>query len=257
MKKLVMFLSVMIVLSAVGCAPAEPRTVEIFEPVDGGIAAAAELDHAGEQRRSPYYASPDYFKGNVSKTLHLLEKFKTYQQTSERSCGAACAVMVLSWFGETVSEDDLDKEMDIRYYDNPHEDGSYGASTQELAQVFRDRGYDVVSSADTQDADGVSFPDEASFAAFLVQQLDSGAPIITENVEWGGHWMVIIGYDTMGTELYNDDVLVFADPYDTTDHMQDGYLTASFERFYYTWFDHSVMKESERVQQYVTVSRPS
>jgi hypothetical protein len=36
--------------------------------------------------------------------------------------------------------------------------------------------------------------------------------------DWGGHWQVIIGYDTMGTEVEQDDVLIVADPYDTTDH---------------------------------------
>ena len=25
--------------------------------------------------------------------------------------------------------------------------------------------------------------------------------------DWGGHWQVIIGYDTMGTETTQDDVL--------------------------------------------------
>ena len=70
----------------------------------------------------------------------------------------------------------------------------------------------------------------------------------------GGHWMVLIGYDSMGTpDIMLDDVLVFADPYDTSDQCQDGYYTMSFERYVSQWFDHQVMAENERNQQYVTI----
>ena len=57
--------------------------------------------------------------------------------------------------------------------------------------------------------------------------------------DWGGHWQVIIGYDTMGTETTQDDVIIVADPYDTTDHNQDGYGVYGAERFLYnfTFYD--------------------
>ena len=56
---------------------------------------------------------------------------------------------------------------------------------------------------------------------------------------WGGHWQTIIGYDTMGTETTQDDVIIVADSYDTTDHCQDGYGIYGAERFYYnfTFYD--------------------
>ena len=53
--------------------------------------------------------------------------------------------------------------------------------------------------------------------------------------DWGGHWQVIIGYDTMGTDTVQDDVIVAAAPYDTTDHNQDGYGVYSAERFLYNF----------------------
>mgnify|MGYP001085109336 CR=1 FL=1 len=46
---------------------------------------------------------------------------------------------------------------------------------------------------------------------------------------------VIIGYDTMGTETTQDDVIIVADPYDTTDHNQDGYGVYGAERFLYNF----------------------
>ena len=49
----------------------------------------------------------------------------------------------------------------------------------------------------------------------------------------GGHWQVVIGYDDMGAETTQDDVMIMADPYDTTDYNQDGYFIYGAERFYY------------------------
>lgn len=232
------------------------QRLEAVEPVDGEIGAAASMLDWGKVEDSPYFQAVNYYDGTgISDTLVLLDHFKTYQQTSERSCGAASVLMVLNYLtGEAPGEDTLDKEMDIRYVDNVREDGSYGATTASIAEALKKRGFKVQSSADTQDADGYSFYSEQELAQFMTDQLKNGYPILMENVEWGGHWMVLIGYDNMGTpDIMLDDVVVFADPYDTSDHCQDGYYTMSFERYVSQWFDHQVMGESEKNQQYVTV----
>ena len=232
------------------------QRLEPVEPVDGEIGAAASMLDWGNVDDSPYFKSIDYYDGTgISDTLVLLDHFKTYQQTSERSCGAASVLMVLNYLtGEAPGEDTLDKEMDIRYLDNVREDGSYGATTASVAEALRTRGFKVQSSADTQDEDGYSFHSEQDLTQFMTDQLKAGYPILMENVEWGGHWMVLIGYDNMGTpDIMLDDVVVFADSYDTSDHCQDGYHTMSFERYVSQWFDHQVMGENEKNQQYVTI----
>ena len=48
----------------------------------------------------------------------------------------------------------------------------------------------------------------------------------------GWTYSVIIGYDDIGTNIIEDDVLIVADPFDTTDHVCDGYTIWSFERLY-------------------------
>lgn len=232
------------------------QRLEPVEPVDGEIGAAASMLDWGNADDSPYFKAVNYYDGtDISDTLVLLDHFQTYQQTSERSCGAACVLMAVNYLtGEAPGEDTLDKEMDIRYLDNVREDGSYGATTASVAEALRSRGFAVQTSADTQDADGYSFHSEQELAEFLSEQLQAKKPVLMENVEWGGHWMVLIGYDSMGTpDIMLDDVLVFADPYDTSDQCQDGYYTMSFERYVSQWFDHQVMSEKERNQQYVTI----
>ena len=69
--------------------------------------------------------------------------------------------------------------------------------------------------------------------------------------EKGGHWQVIIGYDTMGTETTQDDVIIVADPYDTTDHNQDGYGVYAAERFLYNFtFYNFFSEESGELNDY-------
>ena len=54
-------------------------------------------------------------------------------------------------------------------------------------------------------------------------------------MDWAGHWQVIIGVDTCGTEDPYDDVLILADPYDVTNHFQDGHYTFPLARFFDMW----------------------
>jgi len=62
---------------------------------------------------------------------------------------------------------------------------------------------------------------------------------------------VIIGYDTMGTETTQDDVIIVADPYDTTDHNQDGYGVYAAERFLYNFtFYNFFSEESGELNDY-------
>ena len=50
------------------------------------------------------------------------------------------------------------------------------------------------------------------------QYLEKGIPVMVAWNDWGGHWQTIIGYDDLGTETTQDDVIIVADSYDTTDH---------------------------------------
>ena len=85
----------------------------------------------------------------------------------------------------------------------------------------------------------------------IQQQLAAGNPIMIGWNDWGGHWQVIIGYDTMGTETTQDDVIIVADPYDTTDHNQDGYGVYAAERFLYNFtFYNFFSEESGELNDY-------
>lgn len=253
-----LYLLIAVSFISVCVAASSPRTIPIIAPVDGVIGGAAAVNGSNNVKFSHYYVAPDFFEVNfTSKSLKILDHWSTYQQTSDYSCGAASTLMVLYHFGiKDVSEDHLVKEMDVRPPSRPRPDGSYGCTTASIAKALTQRGLSVMTSRDKCDDNGYSFHSETSFISFIESQLSAGYPIIVESVEFGGHWFVIIGYDDSGTPGHiGDDVLILADPYDTTDHLQDGYMIKSSERFFDEWFDRGVMPVNERIQQFVTVVR--
>ncbi len=209
------------------------------------------LDH----RVSPYFTHPDFYNLKTGGSLTLLEKFETCQQTTEWSCANASALMVLRYFGN----DDW-RELDTvgAMGTNPlPEDGVlregvfYGTATKGVVRFFKQIGYDVRSSLEARSKDGSTFEDVADFREWILGNLRNGVPILVEWVDWGGHWQVVIGYDTMGTDDASDDVLVLADPYDTSDHLQDGYYIFPAERFFYMWYDYQFQPKGGRSQQWV------
>lgn len=94
---------------------------------------------------------------------------------------------------------------------------------------------------------------DSYFVTWLTGHLNAGRPIMVEWGDWDGHWQVIIGYDTNGTPEIGDDMLIFADPYDTSDHWQDGYYYYPLERWFYMWKDRSVAPKPFQLQPFIVV----
>ena len=189
---------------------------------------------------SPYFAMPDVFEMKSNENLTILSHYPTFQQTTEYSCGPAAALTVLQHYGKKgITEKELIEKMGASF--------KTGTSVKGIANYFRNLGWNVKTNLDGWQP----LEDYEPFAAFVQEQLKSGHPIMVENVFKGGHWRVIIGYDTMGTKEISDDVLIFADTYDTADHNQDGYSIENGENFFWSWFDHQILPEDERKQPFV------
>lgn len=200
--------------------------------VNGEIHGAAQYYRRFDVPSSPYSPAHDFYHSSPTKTLIKLKQFKTYQQTDDYNCGAAVALMALHWLGVVnVSENQL-------YHETVSSPAVHdcGPSPEVLAKVFTSRGFSVETSLSRANADGVSFQTPEALSEYLIQQINAQSIILVASLAWGsGHWSVIVGYDTMGTEDIGDDRLIFADPYDTSDHCQDGYVTKDFDRFFYEW----------------------
>ena len=199
--------------------PADER-MGTLEDEDGADAFQSMLDHPD----SRYYVINDYYGMESGGSLHILSHFETYQQTTEYTCGCAAALMVLNRFGiQTYNE--------MEICDLAETDPNKGTSVEGLVSFFSQAGLRTEYHADT----GYRFDTIEECEQFLTETIDSGLPVLVDWVDWQGHWQVIIGIDTMDADSPYDDVLIMADPYDITDHYQDGYYIVSFGRFFDMW----------------------
>lgn len=223
---------------------------------------------AADCPHSPYFPAPDFYHMYSRGSLTILPCFRTYQQTRSYSCGSAIALMTLYHFGcRDWKELDIADRM-ASFHGLPPETRR-PVPVKDMVRFFRSIGWDVESNLPfarrIPDVEGPynpwradeakTFPTLESFARFVRSTLKDGAPIMVENIDWGAHWRVIIGYDDMGTDKPEHGVLILADPHDTADHCQDGYVMEHIDRFYCTWYDVFVMERDECTQPWL-VARP-
>lgn len=226
----------------------------------------SSYDGLGNVVQSPYFPVFDFYNMKSTETLTLLPKFKTYQQTTEYTCGAVAGLMTLYHFGETQYDElevaEIMQTHKDRNFSNKQEAGiadergEYGTSTSGMVHFFERIGWQVESSLTKADETGYSFATPEIFRDFVIEKLKNDTPIMVENIDFGGHWRTIIGYDTMGTETIADDVIIMADPYDTSDHSQDGYIYTNAERFFYMWYDSHILPETQKYQQWLVATPP-
>ena len=222
------------------------KLVLMMKKSSGGAAA---LKKQADVKDSPYFKSPDIYNMKSGGSLLVLEKYKTYQQSTEYTCGPAAALTVVQYFtGKSP-----DTEMEIAKIMETHPAGvkDPGTKTRGMSRYFEQKGWTVRNSL--KDGSPETY---VKFLDFVDRNLKQGIPIMVENVEWGGHWRVIIGHDSLGDKHGENDVLLLADPYDTTDHCQDGYTVVSAERFYYMWFDTRLFREKEKEKPWLTAVPP-
>ena len=202
----------------------------------GASSAPTEINHA----ISPYFNHPDYYNLKSNESLTILPHYKTYQQTTEETCGPAAGLTLLDYYGKHgQNEAGLRTGMKTKPY-------PIGTSLTDMADYFKSLGWKTDTSLDHK-----PFATYEAFQDFALKNLKAGTPILVENVYWGGHWRVLIGYDTMGTKSPLDDMLIFADSYDTCDHLQDGYSADNGELFYAMWFDYSMLPKDQQNQPWI------
>ena len=216
----------------------EMKLAHTFDYDDEGASA---VERVGDHADSPYFNRIDFYNAKPTETLSILPEFKTIQQTSWWSCGVCSVMMVLDYY-DCLGEWNEENLAQLR---SDHSEEHIGTCLDQIIEMLNgaarfelETTYDHMNDLDAVDG------------AWLRTQIENAYPIIVGWNDWGGHWQVIIGYDDMGTEdYYGDDVLIMADPFDTTDHNQDGYGVYGMDRFvcnfdFYDFFpdDHPASK---------------
>ena len=235
MKKLIVWLLVLCMSLCLNAIAEEGGNFTDEMKFDDGCDLSVEdgadsVERLGDHPDSPYFSHLDFYNMASTDTLTILSHFKTIQQSSEWSCGVASALMTLEWYGLRggYTEESL---ASLRSNGTTPE----ATSLTQMIEMFDGvGGFTCYSAIDA----GEDVYDIFTFD-YIQETLAAGNPIMIGWNDWGGHWQVIIGYDNMGTETAQDDVIIVADPYDTTDHNQDGYGVYPAERFLYnfTFYD--------------------
>jgi len=163
-------------------------------------------------------APTDYYVRQITqpRTGLVLLDLKAYQQTTEYTCGPASVVTLLKWYGRNADEMQLAKEMNTS--------STCGTTPENMASWLDGHGFTVTWG-------------ENGTLEMLRENLKNKVPTLIEWSDWGGHWVVAVGYDTRNTESLMDDVIIFADPYDRHDDLEDGLDWFNAQRFYYMWYD--------------------
>ena len=235
-------------IMSVGCTSSGNFTDEMKIPYGTDLSpddGADSVERDGDHKDSAYFSTLDFYNMKDTDSLTILEKFKTQQQTSEWSCGVTTALMTLEWYGKLDGND----EVSLSEFRKPSEFGAdrlpggsnpSATSLRQMVDIFEGiGGFNVFSTFDCDDVY------ETFTLEYIRNTLADGNPVLVGWNDWGGHWQAIIGYDTMGTDFESDDVIIVADPYDTTDHNQDGYGIYGAERFIYNFTFYNFFPDEE------------
>lgn len=130
--------------------------------------------------------------------------------------------------------------------------GATGNNVGNLPATFTWNSLYASENSDSTEA-WVSDAKDSYFVKWLTNHLQNDRPIMVEWTDWDGHWQAIIGYDNNGTPGIGDDMLIFADPYDTSDHWQDGYFFYPVERWFAQWNDRNIAPKPFQLQPYIVV----
>ena len=121
---------------------------------------------------------------------------------------------------------------------NPNVSEKVGINTEPVATWFTRRGWNATWGT-------------GGSPELLRSNLKTGIPTMVEWMDWGGHWVVVVGNDTQGNEIIWDDVIIFADSVDSHDDRVDGITGFNYGEFDAMWFDAHYFPEHMRDRAYV------
>ncbi len=196
-----------------------------------------------------YFNYYDFYNSECDKNLTIIPHFKTYLQTTKSTCGPACVLMILNYNGDySMNEMQVAETIKCKI--------PGGVGIREIYNFFINKGYKVECSINqARDENGKIFSTYLDFKEFVLKCLKNKRPILVENVDLGGHYKLIIGYDQVDLKDSRQDVIIFADPAQTTSGNKDGYHYDSAYRFYMSWFDYKYLPKEDKIQPYIVAEK--
>lgn len=213
-------------------------TSPVLVPTGTGAAAGGARYGPDMPLSEPrYYTGIDFdsLESNDHLTIIPLKSYR--QQVTNYSCGAVAAMTVMSYYGMPVNNTDADEDRVAHgMYSNVTE--KTGVNPEQVSAWLTRQGMNATWGT-------------GGSRAMLRENLKNGIPTMVEWMDWGGHWVVVVGYDTRGTDNGWDDVILFADSVDSHDDRVDGITYFNYGEFDAMWFDAHYFPEGMRDRAYV------
>jgi len=202
-------------------------------PADGTVQYS--LDTIFPEPR--YYTGIHFDNLRTNDHLTVIPLTAYRQQMTNYSCGAVAAMTVMAYYGQP-QPDTLEQEDLIAHQMNPGVTEKTGINPEQVVRWFGKNGWNATwKTGGSRD--------------MLMRNLEQGIPTMVEWMDWGGHRVVVTGYDTRGTENVWDDVIIFADSVDCHDDRVDGITYFNYGEFDAMWFDAHYFPEGMRDRVYV------
>lgn len=231
----------------------------------------APLNGELDIENSPYYLVNDFYNMPSTEYRTLYPHFSPYQQTMQDSSGLACLLMVLNYLGEDVKTQYSELAL-VEKYEEVNDTIVYGNGTTVSGLINLVNSLNLGYTATKEGFTGASNPDSSTgrtenlkrFKTFINGCLEEGKFVL---IRWQAPkdygWKLVIGYDDVGmvrntmtdevVSATSEDVLIMAEPYDVSDHCQDGYATASVRNFVPWWVDMSLNATVNTRYDYVVI----
>ena len=218
------------------CAPAgataAPLAVTVIPPAAQPAASPIPTNSGSG---ITWYPTLDAKALAANPAIEFIPNLTGYQQTTEFTCGPAALLSVALFYKLPGFKADKDNEMRITSEVGTRERATMkpgekpGTKPEEMVKWLEKNGFKAE----------LSFESKGDYSSLekIRQNIRQGIPTIVEWIDLSGHWVVAVGYDDRGTPKVEDDVIIFADPYDRYDDHPDGYTFFNADAFYWMWFD--------------------
>ena len=212
----------------------------------------APLNGKYDVLNSDYYTvNNDWYNMTSTEERIIFPEFKSYQQTMQDTSGIACLMMILNYMGEDVLNEYTELEL-VKLYEEVNETTVYGNGTTEEGLIKLIEALDLGYTTDNTSID-FSAAGNTNLAtlygatkSMCVDSIKEGKFVLVRYQSPNGYgWKLVAGYDTLGkvksnvtgeeSDPFGNDVIIFADPNDGFDHLQDGFNTERAVDFI-VWF---------------------
>lgn len=149
-----------------------------------------------------------------------------YQQTTDYTCGPAAIMTLMHYYG-LLKDSEMNKETEIKIAEELKTDNDYGTTPENMANWLKAHGLEVKQGTNGN-------------IQMLVDNLNKGIPTLVDWIDWGGHWVLVTGYQKLGNSIDDDkDLIFFTDPavHFNNEKTINGLTKINPDRFQYMWFD--------------------